>query len=1034
MNLFSILKSHASRQSLPDRWAGSVSYLSAFVLFTFLYYLSCRLSFGFGMLPGMVSPLWPPAALAVLAVLRLGYWIAPAIVIGAILSTSLSTGLPLISSMAIGIGSALEACVVVYLIDRFYPSRKGFIHQGPIFRFVGIAVLCAIVGATFGAAAIAHAYPDRAGAPAQAAMTWLTWLLGDATGMIVGVPWLMALNISGGRPWSRAKLFEAGMFLMLLLAASELAFAGAVPFKPIVYLPIPFLLWAAFRFNFAAVNWTTATVCAIAAWHTAHGTSPFVDGEVTTSLMMLMVYICVIGTTGLALASLVYRHAAVEQALRAERDSLEQRVRERTDALMEDIEARKQVERELAQSERQLSEAQSLAQIGSWNWDLQTNEFTWSDELYRLYQVKKDEFPPTLDNARQLIHPDDREMLGRAISACRNFGQPFHLEYRIVPPGGGVRHVAGRGQLQTDEQGRPAKMFGTVQDISDIKEAEASLREAEERYRTVVELSPDAILAQQDGHFVLANQTAVCLLGATHRDQIIGRSLYEFLMPQFYDTVRQRIEQVREGDAVGPVELGIRRLDGIVLDLELNSSVFMYRGRRASLFIARDITERKRTAQQMAYLAHYDSLTGLPNRILFYQRLEHALSIAERPARSLEVLFLDLDRFKLINDTLGHAVGDLVLKEAATRLQKILRESDTVARLGGDEFVVLVENVDEPHRGNVIAEKILAAFRPPLIVGSETLVISTSIGISSYPSDGTDVETLLKHADTAMYQAKQVGRNNYRYYSPEMNRHAEERIAMETALSRAIENNELFILYQPKMDVLSNRISGMEALLRWNHPVFGSVPPQRFIRLAEEVGLIHSIGYWAIRNACRQNREWQKVNPARMKVAVNLSARQLSDDRLIDNIMDILAETRLEARYLELEIAESAVMADPEKAIAVLGALRDIGVSVAIDDFGAGYSSLAYLKQFPIRAVKIDQSFVQGVPFSRSDAAITKAIINLAHSLECSVIAEGAETQQQFDFLRDNDCDSVQGYFFSEPVSAEHFTDLLRVQANLHIH
>ncbi|MEC4718585.1 EAL domain-containing protein [Noviherbaspirillum sp. CPCC 100848] len=1008
--------------------------LSAFVAFTLLYYLSCLLSFSFGMLPGMVSPLWPPAALAVCAILRLGYRIAPGVLIGAILSTVLSSGIPLISSLAIGIGATLEACTVVYLIDRFYPSRRGFIHQGPIFRFVGIAVLCSVIGATFGTAAMSIAYPEQSGAPDQAALTWLTWLMGNATGMIVGVPLLMSLNFARGQSWPRLKLLEAGLFLALLLTATQIAFAGLLPFKPIVYLPIPFLLWAAFRFNFASVNWTTAIICAAAAWHTADGLSPFVNPDVATSLMLLMVYICVIGTTGLALSSLVYRHAAVEKALRAERDSLEQRVRERTDALMEDIEARKHVERELAQSESELSEAQSLAQIGSWNWNLETNEFTWSDELYRLYKVSKNLFPSTLDNVRQLIHPDDREAMGRAIAACRDTGQPFYLEYRIIPPGGSVRNVAGRGQLQKDENGRAVKMFGTVQDITHIKEAEVSLREAEERYRTVVELSPDAILAQQDGRFVLANQAAVCLFGASHASQIIGRSLYEFLLPQFHDAVRQRIEHVQEGEAVGPAELGIRRLDGVAVDLELNSSVFMYRGRPASLFIARDITERKRTAQQMAYLAHYDSLTGLPNRILLYQRLEHALSIAERPGRSVEVLFLDLDRFKLINDTLGHAAGDLVLKEAARRLENILRESDTVARLGGDEFVVLVENVDEPHRGNVIAEKILSAFRPPLVIGNETLVMSTSIGISSYPSDGTDVETLLKHADTAMYQAKQVGRNNYRYYSPEMNRHAEERIAMETALSRAIENNELFILYQPKMDVMSNRISGMEALLRWNHPVFGAVPPQRFIRLAEEVGLIHSIGYWAIRNACRQNREWQRINPARMKVAVNLSARQLGDDKLIDNITNILAETMLEARYLELEIAESAVMADPDKAIAVLNALRDIGVSVAIDDFGAGYSSLAYLKQFPIRAVKIDQSFVQGVPFSRSDAAITKAIINLAHSLECSVIAEGAETQQQFDFLRDNDCDSVQGFFFSEPVSAEHFTDLLRVQANLHIH
>ena len=285
-----------------------------------------------------------------------------------------------------------------------------------------------------------------------------------------------------------------------------------------------------------------------------------------------------------------------------------------------------------------------------------------------------------------------------------------------------------------------------------------------------------------------------------------------------------------------------------------------------------------------------------------------------------------------------------------------------------------------------------------------------------------------------MYRAKEMGRNNYRYYSAEMNLHTAERLALEYALSHAIEQDQLSLYYQPKVDVLTNRISGMEALLRWRHPTLGSVPPQRFIPVAEETGLIRPIGYWAIRRACAQNKSWQRGNAARLRVAVNLSPRQLSDDRLIDNIREILVETGLEARYLELEITESAVMAHPDKAIVTLTTLRDMGISVAIDDFGIGYSSLAYLQRFPIRAVKIDQSFVQGIPSNSGDAAITKAIISLAHSLECSVIAEGAETQQQYDFLREHDCDSVQGYYFSEPISAELFGDLIKVQSNLHLH
>ena len=336
--------------------------------------------------------------------------------------------------------------------------------------------------------------------------------------------------------------------------------------------------------------------------------------------------------------------------------------------------------------------------------------------------------------------------------------------------------------------------------------------------------------------------------------------------------------------------------------------------------------------------------------------------------------------------------------------------------------------------GMTIAEKILAAFTSPFMRDKNPISISTSIGIASFPSDGRDADTLLKKADIAMYRAKAMGRNNYHYFSSELAVHTSERLALENALNHAIEHDELHLYYQPKIDVMTNRITGMEALLRWQHPTMGFVPTQQFIPIAEESGLIKPIGYWAIRTACTQNKYWQQISTARLKVAVNLSPRQLTDSKLVDNIAAILNDTQLDPAYLELEISESAIMADPKKNIAVLNALRERGITVAIDNFGIGYSSLTYLKQFPIRAVKIDRSFVQGLPFSRGDSAITKAIINLAHSLECSVIAEGAETQQQYDFLRENACDSVQGFYFSEPMPAEHFGDLIKVQANLHLH
>ena len=1010
--------------------AGGMSWLIRCALVAFAYYLLAFISLDFAVMPGIAAPFWPSAAVALCACLVWGPGMAPAVLACAALS-AWSAGQPPPQAMLSGIGDAFEAIAGMLLVQRFYHQQLDFIYRQNVFKFVSIAAIASAIGASIGTLSILFAHPERID---KMSVGWLTWWLGDATGMIIGVPLMLAWTVDTRFHWSTARTTEAIVFALLLPTFTIIAFGDIVGRWSLTYLPIPFVIWAAFRFNLAAVTLTTAMVCVITVWNTAQGRGAFASDDLNTSLLLLMVYLSILGITGLALASLLYQRNEAERDLTAERDELERRVRERTDALSADIDKRKRVEQQLAARERQLEEAQHLAQIGSWNWETASGEITWSDELYRIYGVSRDSFQVTPAACSALIHGGDLERLRGIVAESGESGKPFHIEHRITLPSGDTKTVAARGHVVKDQQGRLTRMYGTVQDITEARQAEAAVREAEERYRMVVELSPDAILVQQDDVFVFANNAACKLLHVDSIDQIVGRSRFEFLHPDFHEVSRERIEALKHGATLPMAEKKIVGRDGFVTDVEVSISSFLHRGRFASLFIMRDITERKKTAAQMAYLAHYDSLTGLPNRTLFHQRLEHALSVAERPGRTLEILFLDLDRFKNINDTLGHATGDIVLQETATRLRDILRESDTVARLGGDEFVVLVENVDEPHRGGFIAEKILVAFEPPFMRDRTPLTITTSIGISSFPGDGIDAETLLKKADIAMYRAKEMGRNNYRYYSAEMNLHTAERLALEYALSHAIEQDQLSLYYQPKVDVLTNRISGMEALLRWRHPTLGSVPPQRFIPVAEETGLIRPIGYWAIRRACAQNKSWQRGNAARLRVAVNLSPRQLSDDRLIDNIREILVETGLEARYLELEITESAVMAHPDKAIVTLTTLRDMGISVAIDDFGIGYSSLAYLQRFPIRAVKIDQSFVQGIPSNSGDAAITKAIISLAHSLECSVIAEGAETQQQYDFLREHDCDSVQGYYFSEPMNAELFGDLIRVQSNLHLH
>jgi diguanylate cyclase (GGDEF)-like protein/PAS domain S-box-containing protein len=435
---------------------------------------------------------------------------------------------------------------------------------------------------------------------------------------------------------------------------------------------------------------------------------------------------------------------------------------------------------------------------------------------------------------------------------------------------------------------------------------------------------------------------------------------------------------------------------------------------------------RKQAEARVRRLAHYDELTGLPNRSMFHQRVGRALARARRRTRQLAILFIDLDRFKNINDTLGHDAGDRVLEEIATRLRGCLRETDTVGRLGGDEFVVLIEEVAEPAEVALVAQKVLAEVARPITLSQQEVHITASIGISTYPADSQDMQGLMKNADISMYRAKEQGKNNYQFYSAQMNVHTLERLAMESDLRRALERDEFLLHYQPKIDLATGSIGGMEALIRWRHPVKGLVPPLQFIPLAEETGLIVPIGQWVLRTACAQTKAWQAGGLSPLRVAVNLSARQFSQDSLLEDVARVLAETGLEAPLLELEITESMVMRNPAHAVALLDSLKAMGVHLSIDDFGTGYSSLSYLKRFPIDNLKIDRSFIQDLPADGEDAAITRAIIAMAHSLRLTVVAEGVETEKQRTFLHQHGCNEMQGFLFSKPLSAEAFLALLQ--------
>lgn len=439
-----------------------------------------------------------------------------------------------------------------------------------------------------------------------------------------------------------------------------------------------------------------------------------------------------------------------------------------------------------------------------------------------------------------------------------------------------------------------------------------------------------------------------------------------------------------------------------------------------------ELVKVKQVAETTRHQLYHDTLTGLPNRVLFEDRLTLELAHAQRDKQGLAVMFLDLDHFKLINDTLGHWVGDQLLQDVADRLKNALRGADTVARMGGDEFALLITQVTHAENVVKVVQKIFHALNPPFNFGDHEFHITTSIGITLYPNDGKDTQTLLKNADTALYRAKEQGRNIYQFYTPAMNTKTLERLALENNLRRALERKELIVYYQPRVKINTGQIVGMEALVRWQHPEQGLISPVKFIPLAEETGLIIPLGEWVLQTACAQTKAWQEAGLPPLRVGVNLSARQFQQPNLVERVAQVLKKTGLHPQYLELEITESAAMQNAEYTLLMLYHFKEMGIHISIDDFGTGYSSLSYLKKFPFHTLKLDQSFIRDLTTDPNDAMIAKIIITLAHGLKLEVVAEGVETQEQLDFLKRLQGDEVQGYLFSKPLPAEEFEQLLR--------
>ena len=709
---------------------------------------------------------------------------------------------------------------------------------------------------------------------------------------------------------------------------------------------------------------------------------------------------------------------------------------------------------------RNLAHAQQVAGIGSWTWDVQTNEVTWSDELRRILGGDAKDRKASYEGFMTFVHPNDRAAVDREVRRTLATGEPLAYDARLLVDGE-VRLGHVRGEVHAGRDGRPAQVFGTLQDVTAERRAAQDLFEAKERFRHAFDDAPIGVmLVDLEGHrfgrVLQANRAASQITGY-RADALIGRSFAALAHPGDRERQDQAAARFLRGE-LGSYELEEQYVhaDGHPVWVNVSATIVRDEHREPLYAIAQvqDVTERKQGEEQLRHQALHDSLTGLANRALFQDRLDHSLAALDRRPGTVAVLFLDLDNFKLVNDTLGHPVGDDVLLAVARRLSELTRPNDTVARLSGDEFGILCDQLGDPREAVQIAERLTEVLALPLQVGDRELVMTASIGIVMATAE-TTTESLLRDADVAMYRAKSAGPGRYEIFDPEMHRDALARLDLEHSLRRALEREEFRLVYQPIVELRTGRVMACEALLRWERPGTGTVGPTEFIPVAEETGMIVQIGRWVLGRACREAQRWQELlgpgapivnvnlSPRQIgangadgdtdsdegappTVNVNISPRQLSDPALVSHVVEALEGSGLDPRQLCLEVTESAMVGSFERATEALGVLRDLGVTAAIDDFGAGVSSLGRLKQLPLEVLKIDKAFVDGLGRGGDDKAIIAAVNALAEALDLTAVAEGVETREQAEELHALGCHAAQGYWFSRPLEPEALVEFLR--------
>lgn len=670
-----------------------------------------------------------------------------------------------------------------------------------------------------------------------------------------------------------------------------------------------------------------------------------------------------------------------------------------------------------------LLQAQAHAHVGHWQLDLVNNSLYLSDEVYRIFGLEPQEFSATYEAFLKHVHPEDIDMVNNMYMSSLKEKRGYYVEHRIVRENGEIGFVEESCEHEFDKDGNPLKSIGTVHDITRRKNAENKLVLAS----AIFEKMNDGVLITDASQRIITINSAYSEISGYNIEEIRGKTPNTFSSgwhdELFYQNLWNELNQ--EGHWSG--EIADRRKKGELYTAELNIIALHDKEGKLTNYISivNDISEKKKKESLIHNLAYFDVLTNLPNRVLFQEHVINKIPALQRNSKKMALFFIDMDNFKNINDAFGHFTGDKFLIEVAKSIKATLRDEDTLARLGGDEFTVMLGDAESVSEIAFVAKKIIERFQAPVIIEDREFYTGASIGISIYPDDGETYEQLVKAADTAMYHVKESGKNSYQFYTQSMNEKITERSLIENDLRSAINKNELFLEYQPKVNLKTKKVYGMEALIRWNHPDIGLIRPDKFIGISEETGQIAQIGLWVAKQAISDAKALYNEGK-RLVVSINVSSKQLSDDSFINDICAIADNIGLDKGYIELEITESHVMKDVNKALSILNALSEKGFKLSIDDFGTGYSSLSYLKKLPAKTIKIDRSFVLDIDKDEDDRSIVAAIIAMARSLGKDVIAEGSETKEHIDTLKSLHCYQIQGYYFSKPLRIEKFREFIK--------